>query len=723
LATGWREKFVRATLILLAIALAGYQLATALEPIGHETHNWRQSDVYSVAYNFHETGLDFFHPRIDFWRGPTGIVGMEAPVYPALVHFAMYIFGEHARAARLVGVLAFLAAVIIAGRKLLPKDKLREATFYAAALLSPMALQEFRQIQADGLCCALTLISAALIARSAQPEGRRREFALGIAVYTLAVITKTPAITAGPALFLLSWSAKRPPLKNVILRGLAFAIPLAAGVAWTAWAGHLTKTYEVLSAYFHLDFTVAEVKGNLENKNMWFHTLGFLVGGFGINWVLIPSFLAGLVLGQRKSERALGAPMLVWFLCAFVFCLAFSFRTTVHSYYALVLFAPCTYFAALGLANLAKNEGTTLERAAALFVFLCLIASPVLAAQTLGYGPTGGGNSWLHTWFLPRGAILGTCAFVIAVVVAARVSWRPRPWANDAAVAVAVVWGAGWALPSEIGYVWFMTGHKDGLVLSDPDRTLRETVAAHTTRDDIFIVDGYNPWFLHRASRRGFAGAPDSNVGDMACKTPTGIAYYLHYTENGRINFPGRRTEVLGQTPEFELYKLVPPLSGNCINQPSLLSLIQEAPPFDDDRVVHLVSDYSKKCMTATSSIGAEVKQFPCTKEDPHQRFRVTQVNGATVIKAADSDFCISALPTLGQIDQPLKMAPCSPTEKTQPVQIKVANAGTYFLARKGTEKVWDGTPSTGDGQRVNQFNYHGGACQQWRFEAQLAAQ
>lgn len=698
---------------MLALGLAGYQIATALEPIGHETHNWRQSDVYSVAYNFHESGLDFFHPRIDFWRGPTGIVGMEAPVYPALVHFVMYIFGEHARSARLVGVLAFLAAVIIAGRKLVRKDPLNEAAFYAAALLSPMALQEFRQIQADGLCCALTLISAALFA-----QNKRRDFAVGIAVYTIAVITKTPAITAGPALFLLSWTATKPPLKTIILRGLAFAIPLAAGVAWTAWAGHLTKTYEVLSAYFHLDFTVAEVKGNLENKSMWFHTLGFLVGGFGINWVLIPSFLAGLVLGQRKEERALGGPMLVWFLCAFAFCLAFSFRTTVHSYYALVLFAPCTYFSALGLANLVKNGGTRLERTSALFVFLCLVVSPVLAAQTLGYGPTGGGDSWRHTWFLPRGAILGTCAFVIALVVAARVSWRPRPWASDALVAVAVVWGAGWALPSEIGYVWYMTGHKDGLIFADPDQTLRDTVAAHTTRADIFIVDGYNPWFLHRALRRGFAGAPDSNVGEMACKTPTGIAYYLHYTENGRINFPGRRTELLGQTPEFELYKLVPPLSGNCHNQPSLLSLIEEAKPLDEESVVHVVSDYSKKCMTATSSVGAEVKQFPCDPADPRQRFRV--VDGT--IKAADSDFCVSALRTLGQVDQPLKMAPCSPTEATQKVQLKTATPSTYFLQKKGTEMVWDGTPSTSDGQRVNQFNYHGGACQQWRFEPQLAA-
>src|SRR5262245_60539910 len=81
------ETSLAALLVVVAVGLGIFQLTSVFTPIVHEQHNWRQADVFSVAYTFHNDGFDFLHPRIDFWRGKTGIVGMEAPVYPAFVHF------------------------------------------------------------------------------------------------------------------------------------------------------------------------------------------------------------------------------------------------------------------------------------------------------------------------------------------------------------------------------------------------------------------------------------------------------------------------------------------------------------------------------------------------------------------------------------------------------------------------------------------------------------
>ena len=82
----------------LGLYLLGAQIVTLSYPIIGE-HAWRQSDVYSVASNFLYEDPDFFHPRIDWTRGRSGVMGMEPPIL-AYRAGLMRVYGDDPSVAR-----------------------------------------------------------------------------------------------------------------------------------------------------------------------------------------------------------------------------------------------------------------------------------------------------------------------------------------------------------------------------------------------------------------------------------------------------------------------------------------------------------------------------------------------------------------------------------------------------------------------------------------------
>lgn len=569
---------VAAALIAAAAAPFVLQVRSALAPIVHEQHNWRQSDVYSVAYSFHEDGFDFFHPRIDFWRGPTGIVGMEAPVYPTLAHLAMFFVGEHPRAARLVSVAAFFLAILLAARLLGPEAssagarRLRAVGLFTFALLSPMGLCEFRQIQPDGFAVSATLASAALFVFHAR-TGRRRWLALGLALYALAVITKSPVLVAGPTLFLLAHGWRRPEARRTALIALAFMLPIVVGVAWFSWAGALTRRYEVLNPYFNLSFDLNEIRGNLENGALRMHMLG-LFGIYVSGWALVPAILAGLLLGFRAEERSIAIPMLLWLAAGVFFCLAFAYRATVHPYYSMVVFPPVAYFGGLGLSNLAE-VGTSparsgrLERIAAVFLVLAFGATlwaggPAATGQGV---PGADGAVYERTWFsvpkLEVLALFGGLAFALGLFL--RPGWVERHVPIGHAL---VVLACAIALPRAVhdatNAFEYRTSSSEWSTFDARIAEMQAAVRRVSTRADLFIVDGYNPWYLHLTRRRGFS----VDSGTFAALGANwylsrGARFYLHHIETDPLAaLIADRTPILkGET--FELY-CVDPVGTRC---------------------------------------------------------------------------------------------------------------------------------------------------------------
>ena len=80
-------------------------------------HHWRQSDVYSVAYNFRHESADFFHPRIDWNNGLSGVMGMEPPILAYAIQIAMRLFGDDPSVARVTswGLCMLALAGFLAG--------------------------------------------------------------------------------------------------------------------------------------------------------------------------------------------------------------------------------------------------------------------------------------------------------------------------------------------------------------------------------------------------------------------------------------------------------------------------------------------------------------------------------------------------------------------------------------------------------------------------------
>jgi ricin-type beta-trefoil lectin protein len=717
--------------LILAAGLVSYQLVSVFAPITHEQHNWRQGDVYSVAHSFHEDGFDFFHPRIDFWRGPTGIVGMEAPIYPAFAHLAMYVLGEHPRAARFVTFTAFWAAVLLAALILRPEDidpeakRSRAVALAAVIATSPMALCEFRTIQADGMSVSLTVIAAALFARYGR-AARLRDLWLGTAVYSAAVVTKTPALMAGPALFLLTWVERPVRFRAIVLRGLVFTVPLAAGFAWVRWAAHLTETYEVLNPYFNLGFTADEVISNLTTRGNWDRAGAFLISTYAINWVLAPAAYSGLVLALEKSERRFAVAMAAWLACTTFFCICFGDRTNVHPYYATIMLPPCAYFAALGLANAVSPKEGRVPRTAALFTLFAVAIAPLLGPS---WGleaevPAADGTGFERTWFHPAGGLAMLGALIAAAAIE-RILSRRRIGLAPLAPAIALV-----ALPlglvrgvhDEIDAFHFRTKRAEWFTFDERMKKLRAAIEANTTRADLVVTDGFNPWFLHLTRRRGFSAGAETDIEDLACKTEQGIRYYVHYPENALLPRAIERSKPIVQAPEFSLYRLEPSLEGHCTFTPQDLpkrpDVGKDLDLAKEPRAAVIVDEYSNKCIAAAAAEKAPVKQYACTAT-VSQRFDLEPAEQGIAVYRTDASgkrFCV-AVPDAKTQQVPLRMEACTGAP-TQAFIFKKARRHTVFVQSRSSGLVWDMPPSLNDGESLQQFDFNGGSAQQWRVEA-----
>ncbi len=708
--------------------LACFPILSITAPITHEEHNWRQADTYSVAYSFHEEGFDFLRPRIDLWRGPTGIVGMEAPIFPALTHGAMYLLGEHPRAARALSFSAFVFALILAFRWLwlasAPTHERRTRTLclLVAIALSPMALCEFRQVQPDGFSVSLTLVAAAMLARFANTR-RRIYYAAGLAIYSVAVVCKSPALSAAPALFLLSWvgTPDRPSLRMISARAVGFLIPMAICLAWYEWAASLTREYETLSPYVNYGSSWGEIVRNLRRSEGPRQVLGFLLGTYAINWVALPAALVGLPLCLRAKERRLGVPMLVWLLGTLALCFAFSGRATVHWYYAAVLFPPAAYFTALGLASLGLPDDELISRWAASFLLLCLLVGPALADAAIGReAPAANGSAYERTWIQPRGlwalAEIAGVALCFAWPAASGRMLRSRLCRSMTAVIVVVA--SNRAVHDELEAFSFRTRSDEWSSIEERYRLLREMVDATSTRDDLFLVDGANPWFLHLARRRGLVGDSATKVAEEACRTDKGVGFYIHYQENAVIPEAMERSILIASNPHFQLYRLQPPFEGRCLIQPKDLPTLPDVGPTLEAitlaRMVMLENTSTKTCIGATASEGAELKPYGCDPADAKQQLRMSAEGDGVVIHKIDETgrrYCVDAK---GGPGAKLRMSVCNGST-TQVVRVLRARRTTVFIQTRASGLVWDLPPNSNGKAATQQFDFHGGPCQQWQ--------
>lgn len=431
---------VVALIASLCVWLLIEQIVTLSYPIIGE-HEWRQSDVYAVAYNFAYENSDFFHPRIDWTEEYNGIMGMEPPIVSYLIAGAMTVFGHDPTVGRTVAwslcMLGLGWLLILIART---HDSLFSLWLLLSILLSPLGIFELRQIQPDGAMAIWSAVAAMLFVTSARSK-RLQDYVIALGVYTFAVLLKGPAIVLVPAMLLFSIAAEPVPLKPVLRRAVPLVLPCFFLSAWWWWSSILNETYSPGRSYFALSLSVEQVFRDIVNLKQLRHIFVTLFGTYVNNWMLLPVLVLGMIVSWTGAHRRLAVSWCTWLLLTVFFAAAFSSRLQKHWYYASLSLLPCAYYTAYGLWWLmgSLERDASRQRGIKLILFICVLF--IL--------PWAGANA-RHT-------------LVERSDASRAADYRQR-------------------------------------VL----QPLRAAVARYTTREDKIVTNGKNPRNLHDAFRKGF---------------------------------------------------------------------------------------------------------------------------------------------------------------------------------------------------------------------------
>lgn len=381
---------------LLAWSLAAYvpflaeQLRVAFLPVIYGAHSERQTATYSVAYNFAHSTWNYFLPRIDL-RGPdeTGIIPTEAPTYSYLCGLLMRAFGDSAAIGRLLNLAAStLALVMVAVVHLAKKRVAALAGFLAFWVTSPACSVEFRNYQPDGFMTSFAIMAACWFMIFAQSR-RPVHFALGLASFTVACLSKPVVIGCAPAMvvFSLAEGPRRPPRQRWVVL-LLMGIPPTLGLAWQWWATQIESHH---SHVHWIDFGIrpATLRSNLANTALWKQSF-FNVLPTWSNWYCWLLVGIGVCLSATKIFRARALGWMAWVAGTCIVLSTAADRIRVNCYYLTPLLPACAFFVSMAVEATVRKL-SRLDREAFLTTWAAVaLTSGSLAIVAWGHHYTAG---------------------------------------------------------------------------------------------------------------------------------------------------------------------------------------------------------------------------------------------------------------------------------------------------------------------------------------------
>lgn len=363
------------------VALAVILLASVLSHLRgiasptRDFHAHRQCNTISIARNYHENGLKFSCPQID-WEGDyRGCAATEFPLYMWLVGLFWSVAGLGELWGRLLAAL-FSALTALYLFRLLEKRLAGEPALYAAVLFSCIPLEMFfgRSVQPEALALLAT-VGCVFHWDASLEEGRPWLHWLAAAAWTVvAVGSKLPYAYILGVLLALSWDRLgRGALRD--WRGYAAALAACGTVfAWYKHASTGAYVVPTSSRDFMALLDYSRMPRYISHQFLSrFPELSATYGG-----------LALMVVGARawlRERRGLLLP--AWFLAVAIHLVFGGFYTYEHEYTSLP-FAPVNAaFMGLGLAVLrgrASGLAGTARRWALAGTALLAVSVPVHAA-------------------------------------------------------------------------------------------------------------------------------------------------------------------------------------------------------------------------------------------------------------------------------------------------------------------------------------------------------
>lgn len=144
------------TLLVIAFSVLPHLFGISSPPIDY--HHHRQTNTAAIARNYHDNGMRFFHPQID-WAGPArGRAATEFPLYMYLIGLFWGVFGLGAVWGRLISIACSAATAWLLMRFLEGWIDKR-AALYAALLFSLIPVEVYfgRTIQPEALALLCTM--------------------------------------------------------------------------------------------------------------------------------------------------------------------------------------------------------------------------------------------------------------------------------------------------------------------------------------------------------------------------------------------------------------------------------------------------------------------------------------------------------------------------------------------------------------------------------------
>jgi hypothetical protein len=335
---------VHAVLLVLAYALARHDLVNHL---ASPVVGWRPSDLASIALNYARNGFHLFHPQISWGGAGPGYVEMEFPLVPFLTGVLFKLFGVHEVLCIVLPLACGLGLVWgtyqIASRLFDARAGLAAGAVVAVA--PSLVFLTTTGLYPDPPMVLCGTLGLYLLLRWVD-EGRRRDWALGVAGISLAILLKLTALYLGiPVLYLFvrRYGAFWWRQRMTWLAAAAMLLPPAVWY-WHAYRLYLQtgNTFGILAAGYS-KFATRELllDPHFHVRNL-FRTIAYHVGFLGA---------AGFVYGCVRAWRARRGLPLVWLAAVVVHSLVVANGVKAgHYQYLLPVLPAAATLAGAGLA-------------------------------------------------------------------------------------------------------------------------------------------------------------------------------------------------------------------------------------------------------------------------------------------------------------------------------------------------------------------------------------
>lgn len=331
-------------------------------------HAWAQADRLSLAFNFYDFGLDFWHPRTSSLTSIGGITGVEFPLQPYLAALGGLVFGRGA-----ISPLfrLFDVALTVLGFWYLFRIVFERTGNFVLALLpgafllaSPTYAFYASTYLPDPTSLSLTFIGYYYWLRFFDTR-QFRCLVVALAVLTLASLLKTTSglhLAAVVGITIL-WACQEPELLSARQRRqLLVAVGAAFGVlvAFTVHNQRLNTTYASLQFLAELrPITDADTSHTVLMRlhRDWLPEYATIA----MYWLLVGCALLAVGFGRANLRRAhlpLTLLLVASVAIGYVFFKLMGAQFSVHDYYMICSFGPPAVLAlVLALLNLGRYRG------------------------------------------------------------------------------------------------------------------------------------------------------------------------------------------------------------------------------------------------------------------------------------------------------------------------------------------------------------------------------